>query len=70
VKFKLLTYRLGETEPILEPVRLTLPSVERAREIAREISGQPTMKDALIEIVSQDGTIKERWHRKRRHFDA
>jgi hypothetical protein len=59
------TFRIcwrGRQEPFLAPMTHDIPSAEKAREIARELSSRESMRSADIEIISDDGTIKERWH--------
>ena len=48
------------------PFTMALPSMEKARGVARRLSGLKQMKWTIVEIISEDGRMLERWrHRER-----
>jgi hypothetical protein len=51
----------GEIEPLLAPLKLEFASAEEARGIFGQVTNHPNIPVHSLTLVSEDGTISERW---------
>ncbi len=51
----------GEIEPFLKPLTLNFPTATEARGVFGQVTNHPKIPVHSLTLVSEDGTISERW---------